>query len=169
MKFFDLGEKDAYLSKRHPNAVVSMPYSDPFVTIWSTEYQVPLRKVHLDGSVPFSAMYIDDERIALWDMQLKKVICVNVIKEKVESVTKGNIGEILSHFEMWHQIGNNELLTTSEVENELVLWDLKTGNELKRFNNQRAESIISFMVRFYYLETSQCSVLCSVSLFHKSV
>ena len=97
--------------------------------------------------MPFYAKYIGDERIALWDIQRKKVICVNVVKSKVESVTKGNIGEILSHYDMWHQIGSDKLLTTSKVENEMILWDLKTGNEIKRYCSNRKESIISFMVR----------------------
>ena len=108
---------------------------------------MPLRTIQFVGSMPLFVKYIDDERIALLDHQRKKVICVNFIKSKVESVTKGHTGEMLSHYEMWHRIGSDKLLTTAEVETEMVLWDLKTGDELKRYKINREESIISFMVR----------------------
>ena len=108
---------------------------------------MPLRKIQLNGSLPFNAKYIDDERIAYWDVQKKKIVCINVVKGTVESAIKGNTGELLSHYDMWLPIGKDKLLSTSEVVREMVLWDRTTGEELRRYSINRAESIISFIVR----------------------
>ena len=128
-----------------------MPYSDPVLTVWSTEYQTPLRRIYLNGVVPFTAKYIDDDCIAIWDTQSQRLICVNAVEGKIESVSSGKVGEILSHFTFWQRIGKYSLLTTSEIESDLVLWDLKTGKELKRYTINRPESVTNFMVRIVFL------------------
>jgi len=140
------GEKDAYLSNDYPTAILSLPYSDPSVTVWNTGYQVPLRKIQLKGSLPFNAKYIDEDRIAFWDVQKKKIICINVVEGSFESAIKGKTGELLSHYDMWLPIGKDKLLSTSEVEREIVLWDRTTGEELRRYSINRTKSIISFIV-----------------------
>ena len=108
---------------------------------------MPLRKIQLKGSLPFNAKYIDEDRIAFWDVQKKKIICINVVEGTFESAIKGKTGELLSHYDMWLPIGKDKLLSTSEVEREIVLWDRTTGEELRRYSINRTESIISFIVR----------------------
>ena len=144
------GERDAFFVPDNPNIALSIPPTDPVITVWDINFQDRLQRIKFDGIFPSAFYYISKQHIAIWEYGSRKILLIDYLEKKVAGVINGKIGDIPPtgrHSNTWQHLGGFEFLATSEDSKDLNRWDIRSGKLLCSIKTNDKFGIANFMVR----------------------
>ena len=133
-----------------PDIVLSVPPTDPVITIWDINFQDRLQRIKFDGIFPSAFCYISKQHIAIWEYTSQKILLIDYVEKKVAGVIDGKIGDIAPvgrQCNTWQHLNGFEFLATSEDSKDLNRWDIKSGRLLCSIKTNDEFGIANFVVR----------------------